>query len=831
MAEAEKPDTPYGRPIVHTRAMDALRLDLKYALRLLFVHRSVTAIAVLTLAMGIGVNTTVFTMLKGIALRPLPGVRAADDLVVLLTTSRSGERGPMNFRDYIDVRDRTRTLAGVAGTFPVAMTIGRGDAAERVWGELVTGNLFRVLGVSPLLGRLITEDDDRGEGAPVAAISYALWQRKYHGDPGVIGQSLQVGTRVLTIVGVTPRDYRGSMVGLGLHVFVPIRMQPLLLPMGNFIDRIERDNHWLMTVGRVKPGVRVEQARAEVNVLSDRIKAEHPSDYLDDAALLVPLSQSPYGAQAVLLPVFTVSMIMVGLVLLVACANLSNILLARATVRRQEIAVRMATGATRSRIVRQLLTESLLLAMLGGGAALLITLWAAQVLNGVELPLQYPVVVNAGFDGLVFLFTAAVSVLCGIVFGLWPAWQSSQTAVGPALIDARSTMRFRRSWVRSGLLVAQVAVSLALLVAATLVVRSQAQAVRVNPGFDPSGVNLFAIDVSQSGYDASTAPVLYRTLVREVSSLPGVQSVSLAFQLPLVVVGMMTRGVDVDGYRPGTREDMNFGYNVVSEDYFATMRIPVVRGRVFETRDDAMAPKVAIVNEPFARRYWPGQDPIGRTVRIADQSHRVIGVVREIKYVSITEGPRPYVYISLAQNYMPQVTLHVRSSGQASAEQQRVRAAVHQVDAALPLFDVRPLQTQIDVSLGAFAIATLFLSAAGLQALLLAAIGIYGVVSFSVAQRTREIGIRVAVGATPAHVLRLVMSQAFALSMLGVVVGAALALASSRILVGMLYGVGPRDPMTVGAVAASLMMVAIVACWVPARRALRVDPTTALRYE
>jgi predicted permease len=811
--------------------MDTLRLDLKYALRMLVVHRSITAIAVLTLAMGIGANTTVFTMLKGIALRPLPGVSAADDLVVLLTTSRSGERGPMNLQDYIDVRDRSTTLAGVAGTFPVAITIGKGDTAERVWGELVTGNLFRVLGISPLLGRLITDDDDRGPGASVAVISYALWQRKYHGDRGVIGQPLQVGTRLLTIVGVTPRDYRGSMVGLGLHVFVPLRMQPELMPMGNFIDRVERDNHWLMTVGRVKPGVGFRQARAEVKVLSDQIKAEHPNSYLGDAAMLVPLSQSPYGAQAVLLPVFTVSMIMVGLVLLVACANLSNILLARATARLQEIAVRLATGATQWRVVRQLLTESLLLSLAGGAAALLIALWAGRLLNGLELPLQYPVVVDARFDGLVFLFTAAASVLCGIVFGVGPAWQSSRTALAPTLIDVRSTLRFRRSWLRSGLLVAQIAVSLTLLVAAVLVVRSQTQAVRVNPGFDPTGVNLFAMDVSQSGYDRAKAPVLYRDIIREVSSLPGVQSASLAFQLPLVVVGMMTRGVDVEGYRPTASEDMNFGFNVVSEDYFATMRIPVVQGRAFDTRDDASDPKVAIVNAPFARRYWPGQDPVGRTVRVAGQAHRVVGVVREIKYVSVTEDPRPYVYLSLAQSDTPQVTLHVRASGDAASEQQRVRAAVRRVDAALPLFDVRPLQTQIDVSLGAFAAATLFLSAAGVQALVLAAIGIYGVVSFAVAQRTREIGIRVALGATPAQVLRLIMSQGFGLSVLGVAIGAAMALASSRLLAGLLFGVGPRDPMTLAAVAMSLMAVAIVACWVPARRALRVDPTTALRYE
>jgi macrolide transport system ATP-binding/permease protein len=812
--------------------VDTLLIDLRNALRMLIVHRAVTAIAVLTLALGIGANTTVFTMLKGIVLRPLPGVRAADELVVLLSASRSGERGPMNYLDYADVRDRSTTLAGVAGTFPVAMTLGTGDNAERVWGELVTGNLFGVLGVGPALGRLITEADDRAAGSqPVAVISYALWQRKFKGDPGVIGRSLQVGTHLLTIVGVTAREYRGSMVGLGLHVFVPLRMQADLLPMGNLIDRVERDNHWLLTVGRVKPGLGLDQARAEMKVLSDQLQSEARDEGMSDRAMLVPLSQSPYGAQAVLLPVFTVSMIMVGLVLLVACANLSNILLARATVRRQEIAVRLANGASRGRVIRQLLTESLLLSLLGGVSALLLSLWANSFFNGLEIPLQYPVVVNARIDGMVFLFTTIASAFCGIVFGLTPAWQSSRIDLAPTLVDTRSTMRFRRSWLRSGLLVGQVAMSLALIVAAALVVRSQTHVARANPGFDPAGVSLFAMDVSQSGYTPATGPALYRNVVREVAAMPGIQSASLAFQLPLMVVGMMTRGVDVDGYAPGSREDMNFGFNIVSEDYFATMRIPLTRGRAFDARDSESAPKVAIVNEPFARRYWPRQDPIGRTIRLAGNAYQVVGLVREIKYVSVTEDPRPYVYLSLAQNYTPQMTLHVRASGDASVAQGSVRSAVRRVDAALPLFDVRTLQAQTEVSLGAFDVATLFLSAAGLQALLLAAIGIYGVVAFSVAQRTREIGIRVALGATPSRVLRLIMGQGFVLAVAGVVLGTAMALASSRILVGLLYGVGPRDPLTFAGVAAGLLTVALFACWIPARRALRVNPINALRYE
>jgi putative ABC transport system permease protein len=812
--------------------METLLLDLKYGLRTLITNRGVTAIAVITLALGIGANTTVFTMLKGIVLRPLPGVRAADELVVLLTTSVSGERGPMNYHDYVDVRDRSGALDGVAGTFPVALTIGRGENAERVWGELVTGNLFHVLGVSPLLGRLLTDDDDRApRGQPVAVISYALWQRKFKGDPGVIGQPLQVGTRLLTIVGVTPRDYRGSMVGLGLHVFVPLRMQPDLLPMGDLIDRTERDNHWLMTLGRVKPGISFEQARASVTLLSDQLKRQYPNESLNEHARLVPLRESPYGAQAVLLPVFTVSMVMVGLVLLVACANLSNILLARATVRRQEMVVRLAMGASRWRVIRQLLTEAMLLSLLGGIAALLLSLWASEFFGGLEIPLQYPVVVNASVDGLVLLFTTLASVLCGVVFGLMPAWQSSHLSLAPALTDARSTLRFRRSWLRSVLLVSQVAVSLALLIAAALVVRSQTGVARADLGFDSAGVTLFAIDLAQSGYDFKTGPTFYQNVLREVSAVPGVQSASLAFQLPLVVVGMLTRGVEVDGYTPGPREDMNFGYNMVSERYFDTMRIPVVRGRAFEPRDSADAEKVAVVNEPFARRYFQDRDAIGRTIRVSGDRYRIVGIVRPIKYVSVTEEPRPYVYLPLGQFYTPQTTLHVRGAGDAAMVQRSVRAAIRRVDDTLPLFDVRPLESQVDVSMGTFDVATLFLSAAGLQALLLAAIGIYGVVAFSVAQRTREIGVRIALGATRARVLRLIMGQGVALTMIGVILGVLMALASTRLLGDVLYEIDPRDPFTFIVTAAGLLIVAIVACWIPARRALGVDPISALRYE
>ncbi|HEV8693013.1 MAG TPA: ABC transporter permease, partial [Lysobacter sp.] len=349
--------------------MDTLWQDVKYGARMLAKSRGVTMIAIVTLALGIGANTTVFTMLKGIILRPLPGVRAADELVVILTTSRSGSEWPMNVLDYKDIRDRNEVLAGIAGTFPAALTLGTGEKAERVWGEIVTGNLFQVLGVRPALGRLLTPDDDRVPGgSPVAVISHSLWQRKFGGDPGVIGKPLQVGTRTLTIIGVTESGYRGSMVGLSLHVFVPLMMQREVLPIGNLIESRERDNHWLLTLGRIRTGITFKQARAALHLLGGQLGQDYPDATLQERALLVPLSHSPYGSQSVLFPVFSVTMIVVGIVLLVACANLTNIMLARATVRRQEIAVRLAIGAGRGRLIRQLLTESLLLSLLGGAA-------------------------------------------------------------------------------------------------------------------------------------------------------------------------------------------------------------------------------------------------------------------------------------------------------------------------------------------------------------------------------------------------------------------------------------------------------------------------------
>ncbi len=812
--------------------METLWQDVKYGARMLLKHRGVTLIAVLTLALGIGANTTVFTMLKGILLRPLPGVRGADELAVVLTTSRSGEQWPMNYFDYKDLRDHNDVLSGIAGSFPVPLTIGSGEKAERVWGEIVTGNMFELLGVRPALGRLLTVDDDKIPGGhPVAVISDSLWRRKFGGDPGIIGKPMQVGTVSMTVTGVTEREYRGSMVGLSLHVFVPMMMQREALPLGNLIESNARDNHWLLTLARRKPGVTFEQARAAVRGFGQQLDREYPDPIILDRALLVPLSKSPYGSQSVLFPVFSVAMIVAGVVLLVACANLSNIMLARATVRRQEVAVRLALGAGRRRLIRQLLTESVLLSLLGGAAALLVSLWAGDHFSGLKIPSPYPVVLEARFDVLVFGFALLVSALSGIIFGLAPAWQSSKVALAPALQDARSSAQFRKSWLRTGLLVGQVAVSLALLVCATLMIQTRANVERVNPGFDSENVNLFGFDLRQSGYDAKSGRAFYRDVLERVAALPGVESASLAAQLPLLVVGMPSRGASVEGYVPQKNEDMNFGYNMVSAGYFENMRIALREGRFFDSRDNETAPKVVIVSEPFARRYWPGTSAVGRILTTNGEARQVVGVVKEVKYLRLTEEPRPYIYLPLEQNYTGQVTLHVRAHGDAASAQTAVQRAIHGLDAALPVFDVRTLRQHMAFSLGTYRLATQFLSVAGLQALFLAAIGIYGVIAFSVAQRTREIGIRMALGAQPGQVLRLVMGQGFALALAGVALGVAIALASTRILASLLYGIGARDPLTIIAVASGLLVVALAACWVPARRAMRVSPLVALRYE
>ena len=810
--------------------MDSLWQDLRYAIRVLRKNPGFTLVATLILALGIGANTTIFSMLKGVILRPLPGVPHADQIVDVLMYSRGGEPWPVSYPDYKDMRDRNTVFTSLSAETLQTMNFTMNRKPERVEGELVTGNMFEMLGVKAERGRLLTADDDRAPGAsPVVALSYAFWKSRFGGDPDIAGKTMRIGQQSFTIVGVAPRGYQGGVVGVAAQLFVPITMQAQL--MNGEISLESRDTHWLFVQGRLKPGVTMAQAQAAMDVIGAQISKEYPNTEIARRAAAVPISKFPFGSQQYLLPVLTAGLAVVGIVLLVACANVASLMLAKAAGRQREMAVRMAVGASRGRLVRQLLTESILLSLIGGAAALLLSLWPAGFLSQVRVPTPVPIVIDTSFDSLVFGFTFLMALASGIVFGLAPALQSSKVTLVPALKEDTGNWLFGRSRMRSALLVGEIALSLGLLIGAVLVWRSQASAAKINPGFDAHNVQLLSIDLDSSAYPEARGRQFDAQLLERVRALPGVQSVSLAHRLPLAVIESESREFKPEGYVSRPSEDLNLEYNKISPGYFATLRIPMIEGRDFGAQDTADATQVAIVNRTFAARYWPNQDPIGRKIEMTPGSVTVVGVVADIKYLEIEEAPTPYVYFPLSQHYAGDVTLHVRSAGDPAALLPTIEAQVRALDPDLPVFGAETLSEQTRFSMIGFYLAEDFLGGAGLQGLLLAAVGIYGVIAFSVTQRTREIGIRMALGAKPRDVFALVMGQGFRLALIGVALGLCLAVAVSGLLKNLLYGVSPHDPLTFAGVTIFLVAVALVASFLPARRAMKIAPMEALRYE
>lgn len=804
--------------------------DLRYALRMLAKSPGFTAVAVLTLALGIGANTAIFTMLKGIVLRPLPGVRNANQMVVVISTTRGGQSYPLSYPDYRDFRDRNAVFSALVASsqYPTSITVG--DRSERVWAEFVSGNYFEALGVKTALGRILLSEDDKVQGGqPVVVISHALWKKQFGSDPSVIGTSIHLGTRPVTIVGVTQPDFHGSVVGLALDVFLPLGMHPEAAQPVNLLE--QRNSHWLVVQGRLKPAVTLERARAEMAVLGRQIAEAYPNEELLERASLLPLWKSPFGSQRYLFPILSAVMVVAGLVLLVACGNLANVFLARAAGRQREVAVRLAVGASRGRLVRQLMTESMLISLLGGAAALLLSLWTNEWFTNLAPPTPLPIVLEAKTDAMVFGFTLLVAIATAVIFGLAPALQATKVNVVPALKQNVSAGQRHFSRFRRGLVVWQMSLSLILLICAGLAIRSKRNAAGINPGFEAKGVAVLSVDLQPNGYDSSTGRAVFRRLLERAQSLPEVQSASLARRLPLLVIGAPSRTLEVEGYVARADEDMSVKYNVVTPDYFQTLRIPSLQGRGFTPRDDDKAADVAIVNETMARHFWPSQEAIGLRIRTDGRWRQVIGVVRDIKYLTLTEAPQPYLYLPLAQNYSSDMILHVRTGSDPVALLKTLQNEIRALDPNLPVFGTRTMSEHMQFSLAGYALAALLLTRTGLLAMLLASVGLYGVISYSVTQRTHEIGVRMALGAQPDNVLRLIVAQGVQMALLGMLFGLAGALAGTRLLSGLLYGVSPIDPATFASVAGLLLAVALAACYIPARRATRVDPLVALRYE
>jgi len=804
--------------------------DVRYALRMMARNPGFALVAVLTLALGIGANTTIFTWVDGFLLHGIPGVPDAGRLMVFSTDYR-GTYMSLSSPDLEDFQARADKVDLVAMDMQ-PMSLKEGDEAERIYGCLVSSNYFAGLGVHPVLGRGFTPEEGKTPLThPVVVISHALWQRKFAGDKNMAGRTITLNNTPFTVVGVAPEDFRGTYVGLAFDAYVPFQMHQKFMQGGSRLG--QRGNHWFDALAKLKPGVSESEAQAQLRVISKQLSDAYPESNKDVVGQISPIWKAPYGATSVMGPVLIILTAIAGLVLLIACANVANLLLARASARRKEIAIRVSLGAGRGQLVRQLLTESMLLSSLGGLAALATAFWSWDLLLSFLPTADLPIALQQnGLNWKTMVYTFALSLATGLIFGLAPALAASRRDVVSTLKDETSgVVGGGKGRLRSSLVVAQVSLSLILLVSAGLLLRSLANANSLKTGFVAQGVWLGSMDLFPAGYTPDTGREFEKRLLERVSALPGVQIASLARRVPLGFGGNSSNSIEVEGYQPAKDEAPFASYNQVSPNYFRTMGIDILRGREFNAQDARNGQLVAVINEALAQRYWKDREALGGRIRFGDQWLTVVGIARTHKYNRLNEPPRPYLYLALDQYYRPDVTLQVKTAGDPAALTASVRAVFRGLDSTLPLFNITTLDNHILASTFTQRLGSYLLSGFGALALLLAAIGIYGVMSFSVAQRTREIGIRMALGAARGDILAMMMRQGAWLVGLGLAVGLVIALAAGGALKAILINVDARDPLTLGAVALLLGLVAMLASYLPARKAMGVDPLVALRHE
>jgi predicted permease len=811
--------------------VSALFQDLRYAVRSLLHTPSLTIAAVLSLGLGIGANTTVFSWVQGVLLRPIPGTLNPNRLRVPVLETREAQQRSWSYPNYRDFRDRS-TLTDIVGQDDLPMSIAVAGQAERAFGGIVSGNFFRVMGVQPALGRVFSDDDDRNPGGhPVVVISDSYWRRRFGADPAVIGREVTVNSVPMTVIGVTPPAFVGSFLGIDTSAWVPMAMQAEMTG-GSRLEA--RGSSWMQTLARLRPGVSEEQAQAEASALLAQIAQEHPGSFDGWRVRVLPPWRATWGAPSALAPILGVLSVVVGLVLLIACANVANLLLARAVGRRREIAVRVSLGANRWRLMGQLMSEAMLLSVAAGVVGVAIAYWTHGLLMAFAPPTDIPFTFGLRIDATTVLYAAAAALITGLFFGLVPALQASRAdsinaikeEAGRGGSGGRSGQRLRNT-----LVVAQVAVCLVLLVGATLFVRSLQAAQHIDPGFEPREMLIASVDLVPNGYTADTGRQFHRRLTEVVSGVPGVTSFALARQVPLGISGTSSMGVTIEGYTPRPDEDVVILYNVVGPRYFETMNIDVRTGREFEATDTQGAQPVIVVNETMAARYWAGRDALGGRVRIGKTDHHVVGIVRDIKYGQINETPRPYMYLPLDQNFVSTAVLHVRSATPPATLLPVIRDLVRTLDPNLPIFDARTVEEHMRGGVFAQRMGASLLGMMGLLAVVLAAVGLYGVIAYAVSQRTQEMGIRLALGAAPGDVLKMVLRQGMVVTSIGLALGLVLAFAVTGFMRSLLPGIEPRDPLTFVGVPVLLLIIAVVAALIPARRAGAVDPVVALRYE
>jgi len=828
--------------------MNSLLQDMQHALRMMKRNPGFTAITVLTLALGIATSTTVFGWVDAILLHPLPGVEQPDRLVALETTTPGGEFVTNSYPDYRDFRDHLKLVDGIAVTRPVAFSVGKEDHAERVWGELVSGNFFSVLGVTPERGRtfLPAEYGDKPGAFPVAVISDRFWRSHFGADPQITGKSIWINQHELTIVGVAPTEFRGSSPGAAFDVWVPYMMQPILNGVGEWMLRDRKDRN-MIGIARLKQGVTLEQAREELAALAGRMAKADADTNEGLSATFLPIAKSHFGAQSLLLAPLRVLMGVCVVVLLIVCANVANLLLARATARHKEFSTRMALGAGRARLAQLVLTESLVFAVAAAVVGIAASQWMGRVLLLLLPKGQMAMAVHGGVNGPVLLFATLLCLLIALLAGLVPALHLGRADLTERLNEAgRSGMTGTGSHrMRSLLVAAEVSLALVALIGAGLFARSFAALREIKPGFNPNQVLLSQFYLSTNGYNLEQRKQFSIRLREKLESAPGVTNVAYSDGVPLGFEPSWWEDLNVEGYTPSRSENMKIFRNVISPGYLSLLRIPMIEGRDFTEQDDEKTNPVMIVNQTFVKRFFAGRNPVGRRIQGWGEWFTVVGVVQDSKYHYPGEAPLPYFYVPFRQVYRAdmQLAYYVRTVGNPNNALAMVRQKVKEIDPNVTVFDAVPLTEYIGASLFPQKVAASMLTVLGALAVILAAVGLYSVMSYSVVQRTHEIGIRMALGARPEDVLRLVVRQGLLLASAGMLAGFAMAIVVARSLSalsfagsamgtgGKLLGVSATDPLIYAGSALFLTAVALLAAYIPATRAAKVEPMEALRYE
>lgn len=804
--------------------------DLRFALRQLGRRPGFTVTAVATLGLGIGATTAIFSVINAILLRPLPVEQPGRLVSIQEQTEDRRFKSSHSLPEYLEYRERAAGMVEVAAHHLSDIMLNTGDQTSATLALDVSANYFDVLGIEPALGRFFGEDEaGRGGSEPVVVISHALWQNELGADPGVLGRTIHVNSQPLAVIGVAPEGFHGTMLGARPRAWLPLGLYDRLRP--------GRDLHawgqstWLQMFGRLRPGVELEQAEAALTVIARQLAATH--EYWEGEApigtRIRTFSAVPPSLREGVLGFVTLLLVTAGLVLTIAAVNVSGMLLAWGVSRGREVAIRVALGARRRRLVAQFLIESVTLAVLGGAAGVVLAVWLTDLLGAVQPPFAQGFVLDMVPDTRVLAFAALVSVGTGVLFGIAPALHAVRRQVSETL--KQGSTRTRRTRLRNVMVAGQLALCVVLLVAAGLFMRTLQSALNTPHGFDPEGVLAVELNLRLNAYDEAGGRAFYEQLLERVRALPGSESAALALMVPLGFSWDQTR-VNVTGFEPPPGQSgFAVGFNLVSPQYFETLRMPLLAGRPFTEDDREDRGRVLVINQTFSQRFWPDESAIGQHVQWTGEDAEIVGVVPDGKYQSYGEEPTLFAYVPVAQEYMHGMWLHVRHRGDVAALMAGIRAELRALDPNVAPITVTTVEDVLGASLFAQRLAAKLIGGFGLVGLALAAVGLFGVLSFRVAQRTREIGLRMALGAERSAVTALVLRDGLELLAIGVVIGLGAALATTRVLRGLLHDISPTDPLTLVTVCLLLGAVTVVAALLPARRAAKVDPIEALRYE